>query len=233
MKKIILILMTLVLFLHKGQSQIDYSKIIVPANVTTVDFQEKLVQLAWKNHPSNRIVENEVEIQRQILKQDRRDWTRGFAVSGNLNEFVLNEEADVFDRSAFFPKYNISGRLDLGLLFVSPLKKKENEYRVRVAEENINMQKLEIRNTVLNAYQDYIKFLEFYKIQSEIAQDAYSEYLVIEQRFKNGDATTDQFNQFLRASNLQRKEKINAENQYLKSKNDLEYYIGVKIEDLF
>lgn len=213
-------------------AQIDYTKIIVPSNVNTEDFQEKLVQLAWKNHPSNRISEEQVQVQREIMKQQKMDWISSFGVSGNVNEFVLNPSADEGGRAAFFPKYNISGRLDLGQFFVSPAKRRENVHRIRMAEEAVNVQKLELRNNVLKAYQDYLKFLEFYKIQAEITQDAYSEFLLVEQNFKNGTATTEDYNKALRSYNLQRKEKIGAENQYLKSKYDLEFFIGMKIEEI-
>ncbi len=103
---------------------------------------------------------------------------------------------------------------------------------MKIAEESLNEQKLQVRLNVLQAYQDYIKFLEFYKIQSEITQDSYTEYLLIEEKFKNGQTTNEEFNRVLRNYNLQRKEKINSENQYLKSKYELEYFIGVKMEDL-
>jgi len=230
MRFVVFVLFTLTSL--KVWSQIDYNKIIIPSEITSIDFQEKLVQLAWTNHPSNRILEDEVGIQKQILKQDKIDWVSGFGVTGNLNEFVLNEASDPLNRSAFYPKYNFYGRLDLGLIFVNPLKRKENLLRIKRAEENLNEQKLELRRSVLKAYQDYLKFLELFKIQSEFTQDIYSEFLLIEQSFKNGTTTTEEFNKAMRDYNLQRMDKIGAENQYLRAKYDLEYFIGVKIEDI-
>jgi len=231
MKRILLL--SLVVLLAKDlQSQIDYSKIIAPSGVTGIDFQEKLVQLAWANHPSNRIKEEQIVVQKEVLKYDRMTWVSGFGATANLNEFTLNPDADIFNRSAFWPRYNVYARVDLGLIFLNPAKKRENLHKVKIAEESLNEQKLEVRLNVLQAYQDYIKFLEFYKIQSEITQDSYTEYLLIEEKFKNGQTTNDEFNRVLRNYNLQRKEKINSENQYLKAKYTLEYFIGVKIEDL-
>lgn len=42
--------------------EVDYSKIIYPDSVEVPNFEERLVQLAWKNTPANRTYESEVYI---------------------------------------------------------------------------------------------------------------------------------------------------------------------------
>ena len=50
---------------------IDYNKIIVTEQVTAISFEEKLVQLAWRNHPSNKVVTQKVERHRRFaLRHD-------------------------------------------------------------------------------------------------------------------------------------------------------------------
>jgi outer membrane protein TolC len=213
-------------------AQIDYAKIIIPSNIKDVEFQERLVQMAWKNHPSNRILEHEVHVQKEIKKQTRMDWSTAFGISGNLNEFVLNPDADQGNRAAFFPKYNISGRLSLDQIFMAPSKRRESNYRIRIAEESVNVQKLELRNQVLKAYQDYLKFAALYKIQSDITEEANATFLRVEQKFKDGTSTFDEYNRATKVFTDHRRDKILAENSYLKSKYDLEFLIGARMEDI-
>jgi hypothetical protein len=232
MKKILLIIIVVVAVPFAATAQVDYSKIILPSNIKDPELPEKLVQLAWKNHPSNRIVEGEVQIQRELKKQSRLDWTKSFGVTGNLNEFVLNPSADQGDRAAFFPKYNVYGKVSLDQIFVSPAKRRESNYRIRVAEEAVNAQKLELRNQVLNAYQDYVKFAALYKIQTNITDEANTEFLRVEQKFKDGTLTFEEYNKANKIYTEHRRDKILAENAYLKSKYDLEALIGMKMEDI-
>src|SRR5690606_29645732 len=59
MKKIVFLLMLSSPLL--GQN-VDYNKIILPESSQTSEFEEKLVQLAWKNHPDNEALLREVSI---------------------------------------------------------------------------------------------------------------------------------------------------------------------------
>jgi outer membrane protein TolC len=232
MKKILLIVAIVAISPFVVKAQVDYSKIILPSNIKDPELPEKLVQLAWKNHPSNRLVEHEVQIQKELKKQNRSDWTKSFGVQGNVNEFVLNPNADATGRAAFFPKYNVYGKLSLDQIFVSPSKRRESNYRIRVAEETVNMQKLELRNEVLNAYQDYVKFAALYKIQTNITDEANTEFLRVEQKFKDGTSTLEEYNKANKIFTEHKRDKILAENAYMKSKYDLEALIGMKMEDI-
>jgi outer membrane protein TolC len=232
MKKILLIIVVVTAVPFAATAQVDYSKIILPSNIKDPELPEKLVQLAWKNHPSNRIVENEVQIQKELKKQTRLDWTKSFGVQGNLNEFVIDPAAAATDRSGFYPKYNIYGKLSLDQIFISPAKRRESNYRIRMAEEAVNAQKLELRNQVLNAYQDYVKFAALYKIQTNITDEANTEFLRVEQKFKDGTSTFEEYNKANKIFTEHKRDKILAENAYLKSKYDLEALIGMKMEDI-
>lgn len=232
MKKILLLIIAVAFGPVVVHAQIDYSKIILPSNIKDPELPEKLVQLAWKNHPSNRIVEHEVQVQKELKKQSRLDWTKSFGVQGNLNEFVINPDADQTGRAAFFPKYNVYGKVSLDQIFVTPAKRRESNYRIRIAEEAVNQQKLEVRNQVLRAYQDYVKFAALYKIQTNITDEANTEFLRVEQKFKDGTSTFEEYNKANKIFTEHKRDKILAENAYLKSKYDLEALIGMKMEDI-
>ena len=230
MKKILLILSLLSPFVLSAQ--VDYNKIIIPSAVKDVELREKLVQTAWKNHPSNRIAEYQLLIQKEQKKQVRNNWSSNFGATFNINEFVLNPDADQYGRSAYLPKYNVWGKFSLDQIFISPSKKREASYRIRIAEEELNLQKLEVRNNVLKAYQDYLRFAALYKIQQDITEEANTEYLRVETKFKDGASTLDEYNRANKIHTDHRRDKIFAENQYLKAKYDLEYLVGAKMEDI-
>jgi outer membrane protein TolC len=230
MKKLLLPLAILCPFILSAQ--VDYNKIIIPSAVKDVELREKLVQTAWKNHPSNRIAEYQILIQKEQRKQVRNNWSNGFGVTFNINEFVLNPDADQYGRSAFWPKYNVWGKFSLDQVFISPSKKREASYKIRIAEEELNLQKLEVRNNVLKAYQDYLRFASLFKIQQEISEDANTDFLRTEQKFKDGTSTLDEYNRANKTFTEHRRDKIFAENQYLKAKYDLEYLVGARMEDI-
>ena len=103
-----IVILTLILSNSSLAQQIDYNKIVLPESIKTADFKEKLVQLAWLNHPDNISARNQVEVAEYNLKISRRYWLDGFKVQGNLNEFNIDPERDIANRSQFLPRYNLS-----------------------------------------------------------------------------------------------------------------------------
>src|SRR5690606_33252366 len=115
---------TLILFLListplLGQN-IDYNKIILPESSRASEFEEKLVQLAWRNHPSNEALRREVNIAGYNVKQNNASWLENIRITGNMNEFTINKASDPFGRAAFYPKYNFGASVSLGTFFTIP-----------------------------------------------------------------------------------------------------------------
>src|SRR5688500_1214437 len=75
-----------------GQN-VDYNKIILPQSSQSSEFEEKLVQLAWRNHPSNEVLRRQVKIAEYDVKQNNVSWLENIRISGNVNEFTLNKQA--------------------------------------------------------------------------------------------------------------------------------------------
>src|SRR5688500_5891457 len=113
---IILFLISSPLF---GQN-IDYNKIILPASSQALAFEEKLIQLAWQNHPTNEAVRREVNIARYDVKQSHTSWLDNIRLTGNMNEFNLNKQTDIEGRANLYPKSNIGASISLGAFFSTP-----------------------------------------------------------------------------------------------------------------
>jgi hypothetical protein len=99
MKRLLLFLLVLASFAVKAQS-IDYNKIIVTEQISSISFEERLVQLAWRNHPSNKVVAQEVEMAQSMRSKARWSWLDNIYVEGNYNEFTGDDEIDPLARSA-------------------------------------------------------------------------------------------------------------------------------------
>lgn len=213
---------------------VDYNKIILPDDAINTSFEERLVQLAWKNNPLSHIAHDGVKLAQEEAKVIGTDWSTRAGVVGNLNEFNLKAFTEANDNTynQFFPRYNFYVQLPLSLLFQSPHQKKAARYRVNNAEDRLNFLKLELRTKVLKLYSEYKKTEVIWLIRQETMSDDESGYLLVEQKFKSGDATLEEY---MRAQKLKNDMKIQlaiAENDFKKAKLDIEELIGVKLEDV-
>lgn len=231
MRNRLFIFLVLIPFFAPGQS-VDYNTIILPDGASEISFAEKLVRLAWKNNPANRILEREKTISEYEVKQARWSWLDEFRIQGNVNEFVLNDNADVGNRADFFPKYNITGQVKLGFFVDVPLETKKKKEEYYIAQSNIDLQKIGLRAEVLKRYENYLMNRELLKVQTEATEDLFATYSIVEQNFKNGQATLEEYNIMLDRYNTQKIRKITAQGNFNRSKIEVEEMIGVKLEDV-
>lgn len=229
MKKIILlILITSPVF---GQN-VDYNKIIPPPGSQSTSFEEKLVQLAWSNHPTNEAYRREVNIAEYNVKQSNVAWLDNIRVTGNLNEFTINKAADPFGRAAFFPKYNISASVTLGTFFNIPYNIRKNREVLTISQANVNAQKLTVRNTVLKLYNEYLMLERIFKVQSQALLDNETSHKLAEQRFRRGEIDFETYSVSLTSYNDVMVTQLQAERDYKNAKLDLEQWIGIRLEDV-
>ncbi len=232
MKKIIFFL---IISVQVCAQNVDYNKIILPEYTKSPDFAEKLVQLAWKNHPGNEAIRREVTVAHQAVKQSTAQWLDIFSVRGNLNEFTINRQANndlFYGRSAFYPRYNLGASISLGQFISIPATTRMNKERAKIAEANVNTQKLIVRNTVLKAYNEYVLREKIYKVQSQLLMDNETSHKLIEQRFKNGETNFETYSLSLNNFSNVSVGHLEAERNYKNAKLDLEQLIGMRLEDV-
>lgn len=229
--RLVLISLTLLLLNLKGLSQdIDYNKIILPQNTTDVSYEERLVQIAWKNNPRSRMALHEVRSAEYQAKAIGSEWSSFVSASFNFNEFNINPDKGTTNQ--FFPRYNFNIRLPLSLVIENPQKKKAALAQVDYADESYNLTKLEIRATVLRLYSDFKKNELIWVIKKQNMEDEESNYLFVEQKFKDGEVTIEEYMKAQRSRNAMRIELAISENEYIKSKVNLEEVLGVRLEDI-
>lgn len=229
MKKIILLLViSAPLF---GQN-VDYNKIILPENSQSSEFEEKLVQLAWRNHPGNEALRREVNIAGYDVKQSNIAWLDNIRITGNLNEYNINKQADTYGRADFFPKYNLGASISLGMFFGIPYTIKKSREVLVISQANVNAQKLIVRNTVLKLYNEYVMRERVFKLQSQALLDNETSHKLAEQRFKRGEITFETYTISLTAYNDNMIGQLQAERDYKNAKLDIEQWIGMRLEDV-
>ena len=234
MKKIIFFL---IISVPVWAQNVDYNKIILPEYTKSPDFAEKLVQLAWRNHPGNEAIRREAVAAQYAVKTSSAQWLDIFTVRGNLNEFTINRMANnntdyYYGRSTMYPRYNFGATISLGQFISIPATTKMNKERAKIAEANVNTQKLLVRNTVLKAYNEYVLREKIYKVQSQLLMDNETSHKLIEQRFKNGETNFETYSLSLTNYSNVTVGHLESERNYKNAKLDLEQLIGMRLEDV-
>lgn len=228
--KMLLIFLVTIASLSLQAQSIDYNKIILPDRVQSSDMGEKLVQLAWKNHPANEIFRRDVTIAQYQVGRSAADWLNMITVQGNINEFNIKEQDP--NVPVFLPRYNFGLIVPLGIFVKNPNETKQNKQKLAIAQESVNAQKLEVRRVVLKAYNDYLLAEKIFKIQSQQFSDTESNLKLIEQRFKRGETNFEVYTSSQAELNRASIAMLQADRDFKNAKLDLEQLIGVKLEDV-
>lgn len=211
---------------------VDYNKIILPEGSQGSEFEERLVQLAWRNHPSNEAVRREVNVASYDVKLSNASWLENIRITGNMNEFTINKAADPFGRAAFFPKYNIGASISLGTFLTTPYTIKKSREILVISQANVNTQKLAVRNTVLKLYNEFQMRERIYKLHSQALLDNETSHKLAEQRFRRGEITFETYSLSLGSYNDVMVAQLQSERDYKNAKLDLEQWIGMRLEDV-
>lgn len=212
-----------------GQT-VDYNRIILPNDVKYPSLEERLVQLAWANHPENKIFQNEVESSAYKIVDKKAAWLEKILIQGNLNEFTLAGSDDV--RSQFFPRYNFGISIPLGIFVQIPQEVKIAKKEYESAIESVNARKLYIRSETLKRYQNYQRLKETFDIQSQMTQDVENQLSLTESKFKSGEETFENYSKVLEKLNHQKMNLLNTKYDLNLAIIELEELIGLKLEEV-
>jgi outer membrane protein TolC len=219
-------------------AQIDYDRIILPDGVYSEVYEEKLVRLAWKNNPASQMAADEISIANYDFMAAKARWTSIFFAQGNLNEFTIKNlgqsatDGTTTNTNQFYPRYNFSVNVPMSTIFELPRIRKSARAKVELSKDKMNQLKLEIRNTVFKLYSDFKKYEQIRNLRKEALEVEDLNLGHVQDRFKKGDASYEEYVQAQRARNQFRIELVTAESDYAKSKFDIEAIIGIRLEDV-
>ncbi|MBK8442002.1 MAG: TolC family protein [Sphingobacteriales bacterium] len=219
-----------ILYCNSLQAQsIDYDRIVAPINQKPREFEEQLVQLAWKNYPENRNFESKLRMEQERRELAKWDWAKDFKASVNLTDRLLHSNSQ---ENIFFPLVTVSLGVDLGTIVGRKRELKIAKEHIDIAKNDINEQKLFVRAETLRRYRLYLGAMDILKVRLQAVDDTYNTYTLLSQKFKQGDATLEEYNQSADIYNDAQEAKIRAETDVAIAKLNLEELIGVKLEEV-
>ncbi|MDW7696031.1 TolC family protein (plasmid) [Flammeovirgaceae bacterium SG7u.111] len=211
---------------------VDYNKIILPDEIDSVGIQEHLVRLAWKNNPGNSILEKQRQMKVYQEKMQKSKWLNQVKIQGNLNEATINPPEN-FNNNVFYPRYNFSVMIPLGIFTEQKYGNQIAKIETEIAAENIKLQKLQVRALVIEQYQRFNMYRNQYKLIQQLVEDEYSKHLIVEQKFKNGEVSLDDYSESLKTYNNELLKRYSSEADFQIAKAQLEMLIGIPLEEAY
>ena len=225
MKKwLFLFIVILTLRAAKAQS-VDYETII-PTDTALTTLEDRLLRTAWENYPENDAAMNREFAAKKNVTLTRWAWTNNLRVFYNVNDRTL-EDVQVGQ-----PQYGLGIGLNLGDFITLPVRTNIAKANHRVAKNAVDEQKLYIRREVLTRYYNYQSALAILKVIDEENEEVYTNYLVVSEKFKQGEATLDNYTMAEKNYHEIRIRKITQENEVKLARLNLEEMIGIPLETL-
>lgn len=160
----------------------DFSRVIPPEGQSPRTFEDQLVQWAWYNSPQNAIFKEQIEIAAQRKKIT---WWELLDAKANFNLNESHLSPAVANENLFFPIYNFSLGVNLGAILSRPARTKIAEQERKIIELEEQQQKLKIRATILQLYQQHELAVEILKFKTQAAEEAESVYTLVLEQFQN------------------------------------------------
>ncbi len=208
---------------------------IAGAQISDADMEAKLIELAWKNNPLTRISEAEVDLARQEARVVGAEWSNLLGATGNLNEFNIKQFTNPDSNATgntFFPRYNVFVRIPFSLFVETPRKKKVALAKINLADEKVNLTRMELKAKVQRLYSDYLRNRETWIIRQEILSKEKTNFERIEKDYLAKTISLESYTSGARVYNEHRIQELNAKSEYLKSKIGIEELIGMRLEDI-
>ncbi len=197
--------------------------------IQKMDIREKLVQLAIQN-PNYEVADRKVEIANLELSRTKSKLLGQIVVSGNMNEFSINPPQDGFN--TLYPRYNIGATIPLDLFITRSKDIKIAKENLGIAQAQRNQSYRLIKTQVLTAYEDYVMMKQKLEFQSQITQDAYTEFKQNERDFSDGIIEQKEYNAAFRKWTDEQSKKIEMQRNVNVKKLELESMIGMPFDEV-
>lgn len=189
---------------------------------------ERLKELAWENHESRRISELQLQMAKQEIKNRRWEWLDALSFTYNYSpDFLFEENAG---RSA---SLGIGVVVRLGNLAQVPGRVRMAKLERAVATSEIQVQRKDIQNQVIQRYAFYLESMERYELYVEAVENTYSTVESARLRFERGDMNVDELQRAEDYLTGRRQQLIQARTDFFKARIDVEELIGVPLEQVF
>lgn len=134
--------------------------------------------------------------------------------------------------SAFYPRYNFGLNFNLGNLVAQKNKNQVAQHDVKIAEHELNKQKLALRAEVLTRHQKYRLAREILKARTQVEQDANANFLLVKELYSKDERTFEDYNEASSNFHESREARIKAEADVIFARILLEEIVGLRWEQV-
>ena len=212
------------------------------------DFEDYLVQLAWKNDNVQEGLYSEVNVRKEEIFLAKNDWTRNLTGAINMNEsnfpyFLTNylgqttylgKQIDLTKVNAGvnYPLWNLGFGVNFGDFIVRKSKVKIAREKEKIAEFDVLTRRQRIKAEVLTLYQNYLQAFEILKVRLLALDGAESTKVQIANLFSVNKAKFEDYNLANKAYYDALEAKLKANTDIKVATIRLEEVIGVKWENV-
>lgn len=204
-----------------------YSQQFIESIYTDDPYIQQLFEIASENNLEYKTLENTIVIASTESAQTTWEWMNSIRAIGNINEYVINPERN--QNNILFPRYNFSLTVPLGIFTDQASNKKIAKEKTKFAENTAALRINEIKQEIVISYNNYIRTKELLERQRELTENEYSNYLILEEKFKNNDLELRELNQAQRTYNQEYFNQISLQNDFNRTKLELESLIGAPL----
>ena len=194
--------------------------------------EEKLVRLAWNTRADKKILNSELVIANKEIGVARWSWSDNLQASFNLNEFTIRDDFEPGEGFPFFPRYNLGLTLAFGDLISNPAQVRIAQEQKSIIQARMNDAQLDLRTEVLEAYQNYLLSVSLYQIGTEQNEEAYTNFLLISEKFKTVEETLVNYNSAQQLYTASQAEVIKLESQVAIARLRIERFISIPLEEV-
>lgn len=200
-------------------------------NIQDSIIEVRLVELALKQPKFDEAEAQRKTIDLQLEKQ-RKAWLNLLSLSLNYNDQTFAGKTNT-QTAYVYPKYFFGVTVPLGLIFSGGTDYNMTKQSGIIAhDQELELQQT-IKATVLGDYKQYRTFAKLLAIQNQANDDAQANFLQVQQKFSEGTATLEAYNEASGKYNDGVVKTINLQLQQDLIKLDIEKLIGRKLEDIF
>lgn len=216
------------LFINNAKAQdVDWDHIIIKDDSLPHEFEERLIQLAWKHFPDNKGLQLAFERAEKNIRLTRQSWldNLNFTYQYNLQTTAMNPTQPIS-----LPRFGAGVTVNLSSIFNRPIRVDMAKKDRDIAGENIKRQKLFIRAQTLRFWQTYQVQLDIVRSLTEAAEDAYTLSLINKKNFESGTLSADEYTRTLTNHMMLVQQQKTAEQNMLNARASLEEMIGLRLE---
>lgn len=213
-------------------AQQSVSKSVLGYNASVDSVAEKLVSLALES-PRMRELEKTSEASYWNYRRAKTAWANNIVLSLNLNEFTFQQTFGGDDPigNRFFPRYNFSVGLPLGMFVNNPKFTKSSKATHEVDVASIDVEKRAIRRKLLVLYESYLHQRQLLTLQQSLLIDAKKNTENQEKRFREGKITFEVYVASTRTYNQEILRELEYSKDLKQIEIQIEELIGMELED--